>query len=91
MAIRVEKATEIQENLHLSLRQSVIGAIETGVKEDEALAIVSNIVGMLIAMQDQRRYTIDQIMQIVTMNIHDGNTHFINTALGGVDADGRAS
>jgi hypothetical protein len=46
----------------------------------EILAIMCNIVGKLVALQDQRRYTPDQIMRLVAKNIEHGNAE----ALGGL-------
>lgn len=37
------------------------------------LAIASNAVGKMIALQDQRKYTGPQIMEIVAKNIEEGN------------------
>lgn len=39
----------------------------------EVLAIASNLVGKLIAMQDQRRMTPEDAMKIVQDNIEEGN------------------
>lgn len=40
---------------------------------DRILAIVSQFVGQLIALQDEKRFTADQAMQIVSRNIEIGN------------------
>jgi hypothetical protein len=37
------------------------------------LAIVSQFVGQLIAMQDKRKFTPDMVMQVVSENIEIGN------------------
>lgn len=39
----------------------------------DLLAIASNIVGKLIALQDQRKVTVDMAMKIVHANIEVGN------------------
>ena len=44
----------------------------------EILAIASNIVGKLVAMQDQMAFTPDQVMEIVAKNIELGNRQVIS-------------
>lgn len=39
----------------------------------EMLAVAANMLGKLVAMQDQRSVTIEQAMKIVAMNIEQGN------------------
>lgn len=39
----------------------------------EMLAVGANAIGKMIAMQDQRRYTAPQVMEIVGRNIEEGN------------------
>lgn len=39
----------------------------------EMLAVASNMLGKMIAMQDQRRFTGTQVMEIVARNIEHGN------------------
>jgi len=48
----------------------------------EVLAVAANMVGKLIAMQDQRDYTPDQVMQMVAMNIELGNREAMEQLLG---------
>jgi hypothetical protein len=43
----------------------------------ELLAIAANMVGKLIAMQDQRKITPDQALQMVGQNIEMGNQQVI--------------
>lgn len=43
----------------------------------EMLAIASNLVGKIVAMQDQRTTTPTQAMDIVAKNIEIGNKHVI--------------
>jgi len=40
---------------------------------DRPLALLSVIVGQLVAMQDQTRFTSAQVMEVVAKNIEDGN------------------
>ena len=42
------------------------------------LAVMSNVVGRLIAMQDQTMYTPSQVMKMVGENIEQGNQDVIN-------------
>lgn len=48
----------------------------------EWLAIVSVLVGQLVAVQDQRRYTSDQVMALVAENIQRGNQNAVADILG---------
>lgn len=47
----------------------------------ELLAVTCHMVGQLIALQDQRRYTPDQAMQIVSANIQRGNQEVVDQLL----------
>lgn len=42
------------------------------------VAIVSNLLGKMIALQDQRVYTLDQVMEIVRENIELGNHQILS-------------
>lgn len=44
---------------------------------EEMLAIASNLVGKLAAMQDQRRYTSEAVMEIISQNLQAGNAQMI--------------
>lgn len=48
----------------------------------EILAITSQMVGQLIALQDQRKYTTSAVMQVVNANIEGGNQMVIAQLLG---------
>ncbi len=53
----------------------------------EILAIAANMIGKIIAMQDQRSITTDMAMTIVTRNIEIGNQQAlseINKSVGGL-------
>ena len=41
-------------------------------RADEVLAIAAYTVGHLIALQDQRRFTLDTILELVAANIKEG-------------------
>lgn len=47
-------------------------------KAIEVLAIAANMVGKLVALQDQRRTTPEQAMEIVARNIEIGNRQVID-------------
>jgi hypothetical protein len=47
----------------------------------DILAVVSQFVGQLIALQDQRQMTPDQAMQVVSQNIEIGNQAAILTLM----------
>lgn len=46
------------------------------------LALASQLVGNLIALQDQTRYTGEAVMEIVVQNVQLGNSAVIDTFLG---------
>jgi len=60
---------------------------------EEILALAANFVGRLVAMQDQRKYTADQVMDLVIRNIQLGNEQMVmqlNTHLVNVEPAGHA-
>lgn len=66
------KPTEQQ----LKFRKALEGAIDSAGRDlqaEEILAVTSHFVGQLIALQDQRKYTSEQVMDLVTQNIQRGN------------------
>lgn len=50
----------------------------------EITAMVAKFLGMLIALNDRRRYTSAQIMDMVTANVEAGNKQAISDTLGDV-------
>lgn len=61
---------------HLKFRKALENAIRDGGSElqaDEILAITAHFVGQLIALQDQRKYNSEIIMELITENIQKGN------------------
>lgn len=56
------------------------------VKPIELLAIASNMVGKLIALQDQRVTTAEVVMEVVMRNIESGNTQIFEELM---DVKGR--
>lgn len=45
--------------------------------QDRILALCAYTLGQIIAMQDQRKYTSEMVMQMVSANIQAGNQHAI--------------
>ena len=52
-------------------------ALDPELTPEEMLGIVCQLVGNLIAMQDQRKYTADAVMRMVSKNIEAGNQEAI--------------
>lgn len=59
---------------HEALYQELLAVLK---KHDlpsiELLAVMSNMVGKIMAMQDQRRMTVASAMELVARNIEEGN------------------
>ena len=67
---RPEHEVVYQELIELVSRHKKLSAVEI-------LAVASNMLGKLMAMQDQHVYTADMVMEIVTANIEAGNQQAI--------------
>ncbi|TPN11691.1 hypothetical protein [Mesorhizobium sp. B2-1-2] len=82
MSIRgkVVQPSAEHERLRLSLC-SVIRRKAPDMAAEEILAIFCQIVGQLIALQDQRRFTSDSVMALVSANIEMGNQHAVDNLL----------
>lgn len=48
----------------------------------ELLALVSQLVGNLVALQDQRVMTVDMCSEIIRLNIEEGNRQAVQAFLG---------
>jgi len=59
----------------LAMRNDIIELLRKykHLRADEILAIVSNMVGQIIALQDQRKMTPEMAMKLVVANIQAGN------------------
>lgn len=68
--------------------KAALGNSGADIDAAELLAIASQFVGMLIAQQDQRRYTPDAIMALVGRNIEIGNASAVADLTG--PAEGQA-
>ncbi len=55
-------------------------ATHTNLSSLELLAIASNLVGKLVALQDGRTVTADKAMQIVAVNVEAGNKQVLDGA-----------
>lgn len=69
---------------HVAFRKALERAIaEHGaeLQAEEILAVTAHFMGQLIALQDQRKYTGEMVMALVTQNIERGNTEAIEKLL----------
>lgn len=69
---------------HLKFRKALEGAIKQGGEElqaEEILAIVSHFVGQLVALQDQRKYTMTDVMELVSTNLERGNREVVDNLM----------
>lgn len=76
---------------HLAFRKALEAAIAQHGRELQAfelLAITSNLVGQLVALQDQRVMTPAMAMDLVAKNIASGNSQVMNSLL--IDGGGHA-
>ncbi|MGC9368683.1 MAG: hypothetical protein ACP5DX_03990 [Paracoccaceae bacterium] len=75
---------------HKQLREDLIAALgkHEDVPGEEMLAVTSYLVGQIIAWQDQRKITPAQAIELVQMNIAQGNQDALSELLG--PAKGRA-
>ena len=72
---------------HEEFMDNLKAQMPPGMPAQEILAIVSQFVGQLVALQDQRQMTPDQAMQLVGQNIEIGNQAAIMTLM---DTEGEA-
>ena len=71
---------------HVALRDAVMNLLKAELAKgdmpsDEVLALMSYVVGQLVAMQDQRRYTPDAAMDLVNVNLLRGNADAVSALL----------
>lgn len=78
--MKTTKPTAVQLAFRDSLERAV-KAHGTTLDAVELLAVLSHLVGQVIALQDQRRYSPDTIMELVQSNIEQGNAEVINGLL----------
>lgn len=66
----------VPKSLHLEARREMVGALcayQDKLCPAELLAVASQVVGSLIALQDETRLTPEHAMEIVLQNIEEGN------------------
>lgn len=74
----------VPSNTHFTLRQELIGVLckyQDTLCPAELLAVSSQVVGNLIALQDETRLSQEHAIEIVMYNIEEGN----RAALGDLD------
>ena len=70
--------------VHKEFKQDLAKFLETyddKLSAEEMLAVTSQVVGMMVAMQDQTRFTPVQVMEMVSKNIETGNAAAISELL----------
>lgn len=70
---------------HLALRAALEQTVQQHIGElpaAELLAVLSHLVGQVIALQDQRTMTPSMVMQLVQSNIERGNFEVVDGLLG---------
>lgn len=81
MKMGIHETTEADEGF----RQELIAVIRKhggDMAAERMLALASYMVGQIVAMQDQTRFTGEQAMEIVAINLELGNRHAVNESLG---------
>lgn len=88
MALKTQKTTPEHEAVYQELAAVMKKHEVAGAAPDELLAILSNMVGKVLAMQDQRRPAA-AYMDLIAENIEKGNAQMI-AQLKGATPVGRA-
>ncbi len=83
------KQPDARHTAYLEELKAALGNSGKDLPAEDLLAVTSQFVGMLIAQQNQRRFTPDMVMAIVGRNIEIGNASAIEGA-GLNDPRGRA-
>lgn len=66
--------------VHASFKKDLAKFLETyddKLSAEEMLAVTSQVVGMMVAMQDQTKSSVAKIMEVVSLNIQTGNASAI--------------
>ena len=68
---------------HLDFRSDMIGVIRKyqDLPAQELLAVTSHLVGQLVALQDQTKFTSETVMLVVSENIQAGNEEVVRGLL----------
>lgn len=72
--------------MHNKCKLAMLDALKPYIDElssMEVLAIMSQVVGQLVALQDQTKYTPEAVMKTVAVNVEYGNKMVIDDLLGG--------
>lgn len=75
--MKVEKPRKMHKDLRKDLRLLIHKHMPQGATAELVLAIASQIVGQLLAMQDQRKHTAAQMIELIQANIETGNQQFV--------------
>lgn len=78
-------APDARHEAFLAELKAALGNSGKDLPAEELLAVASQFVGMLVAMQDQRRFTPDMCMEVVARNLETGNMAAIEAMLGTTD------
>lgn len=73
--------SKVPSEVHLKINEdfkAVIAKYQDKLDAEGMLAIASHLVGILIALQDQRKMTHEMAIQIVMANIEAGNAEAMN-------------
>lgn len=81
----MKKMTIVSNSDHVTFYREMTATIDRhagNLSAAEILALMSNVIGKLIAMQDQRTMTAERAMMIVGDNIEEGNREmFVSSIL----------
>lgn len=81
--------SEIKSHAPTPMHQAAMAALKEAMRPyaddlgaEGMLALAAQLVGNLIALQDQRKWTSAQVMELVSKNIEEGNAVAIRNMLG---------
>ena len=86
MNMQVEKPRKMHKKLSRDLRLLIHKYMPEEASPELVLAIASQVVGQLLAMQDQRKHTAAQMVELIQANIEAGNQQFVVELM---EADGQ--
>lgn len=68
----------------VALREKLLAVIQAeaaAMRAEDILALVAHLLGQVVAMQDQRRFTSETVMQLVVENMETGNRSVVDDLL----------
>ena len=71
------KPTKMHKNIRNDLLAVVRKYMPEGATPELVLALASQVVGQLLAMQDQRKHTPAQMVELIQANIEAGNQQYV--------------